>query len=217
MFVGLKMLRDFETVTPQTLVKDAQKILDESKLWMLLVEDGDDLVGYVRKEDITGALPSMITSLEKHEISFLMSRLTIAEILRTDIKKISPETEIEAAADMMHEMNLAGLAVVDRNDTLIGYINRSVMLDVLVEGMGYREGGCRVAVEVEDRPGMLYEAAGIIANMKFSIISASTFLSGDRRLLVFRIAGEDCSSVAAALRERRFKLVESADFQKSWQ
>lgn len=217
MFVGLKMLRDFETVTPQTLVKDAQKILEESKLWMLLVEDGDELVGYVRKEDITGALPSMVTSLEKHEISFLMSKLTIAEILRTDIKKISPETEIEAAADMMHEMNLAGLAVVNENDSLIGYINRSVMLDVLVEGMGYREGGSRVAVVVEDRPGMLYEAAGIIANLKYSIISASTFLSGDSRLLVFRIAADDTAPVVEALAGRGFKLVDSEDFQENWQ
>ena len=32
MYVGLKMLRDFVTVTPQTLVKDAQKQLDDSKL-----------------------------------------------------------------------------------------------------------------------------------------------------------------------------------------
>ncbi len=39
MYVGLKMLRDFVKVTPDTLVKDAQKQLEDSKLWMLLVVD----------------------------------------------------------------------------------------------------------------------------------------------------------------------------------
>lgn len=216
MFVGLKMLRDFETVTPQTLVKDAQKILEDSKLWLLLVVENDKLLGYVRKEDITGALPSMVTSLEKHEITFLMSKLTIAEILKTDIKTVGPETEIEAAADMMHEMNLAGLAVVDENGALMGYINRSVMLDILVDEMGYREGGSRITVEVEDRPGILYEAAGVIANMKISIISASTFFAGEQRMLVFRMATDDPGPVEEVLKERGFKLVEFEDVKSAW-
>ncbi len=97
MYVGLKMLRDFVKVTPQTLVKDAQKQLEDSKLWMLLVVDDEGkLVGYVRKEDISAALPSIMTSLEKHELNYLMSKLTVEKIYRTDIKTVTPETEIEA-------------------------------------------------------------------------------------------------------------------------
>lgn len=217
MFVGLKMLRDFVKVTPKTLVKDAQKMLEDSKLWMLLVVDEDDrLVGYVRKEDISAALPSIMTSLEKHELSYLMSKLTVGKIVRKDIQTVSPETEIEAAADMMYEMNLAGLAVVDENDALIGYINRNVMLDVLTEEMGYREGGSRITIEVADRSGVLYEVAGVIANMKLSIISTGTFFHNGRRIVVVRVDIEDPSSVAAALQERGYKLVGASDFMDAW-
>lgn len=215
MFVGLKMLRNFKTVTPQTLVKEAQSVLEQSKLWMLLVVENDALVGYVRKEDVTGALPCMVA--ENRENKPETCSLTIADILRTDIKTISPETEIEAAADMMHELSLAGLAVVDEHGSLIGYINRCAMLDVLVESMGYREGGCRIALEVEDRSGVLYEAAGIITNLKYSIISASTFLFGEQRMVVFRIAGEDVEPVTTSLKERGFKLVDSSMMQSNWQ
>ncbi|MUM76617.1 CBS domain-containing protein [Pseudodesulfovibrio sp. F-1] len=217
MYVGLKMLRDFVKVTPQTLVKDAQKMLDTSTLWMLLVvnEEGR-LVGYVRKEDISAAMPSIMTSLEKHELNYLMSKLTVEKIYRTDIKTVSPETEIEGAADMMYEMNLAGLAVVDDAGELIGYINRNVMLDVLAEEMGYREGGSRLTLEVEDRSGVLYEVAGVIANMKISIISTGTFFYNGRRIVVVRIDTEDPSPVAAALRERGYKLVAPEDFRGEW-
>jgi len=217
MYVGLKMLRDFVKVTPQTLVKDAQKQLEDSKLWMLLVVDDDGkLVGYVRKEDISAALPSIMTSLEKHELNYLMSKLTVEKIFRTDIKTVTPETEIEGAADMMYEMNLAGLAVVDANSELIGYINRSVMLDVLSEEMGYREGGSRITIEVDDRSGVLYEVAGVIANMKMSIISTGTFFYNGRRVVVVRIDTEDSSPVAAALKDRGYKLVTPEDFSGEW-
>jgi len=217
MYVGLKMLRDFAKVTPQTLVKDAQKQLEDNKQWMLLVVDDEGkLVGYVRKEDISAALPSIMTSLEKHELNYLMSKLTVEKIYRTDIKTVTPETEIEAAADMMYEMNLAGLAVVNEQGDLIGYINRSVMLDVLSEEMGYREGGSRITIEVDDRSGVLYEVAGVIANMKMSIISTGTFFYNGRRVVVVRIDTEDPSTVAAALGERGYKLVAPDDFSGEW-
>ena len=37
MYVGLRMLKNFVTVTPQTLISDAEKMLDEHKLGKLLV------------------------------------------------------------------------------------------------------------------------------------------------------------------------------------
>jgi acetoin utilization protein AcuB len=157
-----------------------------------------------------------MTSLEKHELNYLMSKLTVEKIYRTDIKTVRPETEIEGAADMMYEMNLAGLAVVDDAGELIGYINRNVMLDVLAEEMGYREGGSRLTLEVEDRSGVLYEVAGVIANMKISIISTGTFFYNGRRIVVVRIDTEDPSAVAAALRERGYKLVAPDDFKGEW-
>ena len=217
MFVGLKMLRDFVKVTPDALVKDAQKQMEDNKLWMLLVvgEDGK-LLGYVRKEDISAALPSLVTSLEKHEISYLMSKLTVEQIYRKDIKTVAPETEIEAAADMMYEMNLAGLAVVDEGGELMGYINRNVMLDVLAEQMGSREGGSRLTLETDDRSGVLYEVTGVIANMKMSIISTGTFYYNGRRMVVVRIDADDTSAVSAALADRGYKLVAPEDFEAEW-
>jgi CBS domain-containing protein len=115
MYVGLKMLKDFRKVTPKTPVKDADRFLRESDLWMLLVVDDEsgELVGYVRKEDIAMALPSVMTTLEKHEALYLLAKLTVGRIMRRDITVVPPEMDIEAAAEIMYQKNLAGLAVVD--------------------------------------------------------------------------------------------------------
>jgi acetoin utilization protein AcuB len=217
MYVGLKMLRNFVTVTPKTPVLEAQKLLDQSRLGMLLVVDGGRLMGYVRPEDLSAALPSIMTSLDKHEIKYLMAKLTVERIVRRDIKTIAPETEIEAAADLMFEKNLAGLAVVDHQGALIGYINRSVMLDVLVEEMGHREGGSRITIEATDRTGVLFEVAGVITGMGLSIISTGTFFHDGKRIVVVRVDTRDASPIAAALQERGFKVVGPMDFMHEWQ
>ncbi|CCO22571.1 CBS domain-containing protein [Maridesulfovibrio hydrothermalis] len=216
MYVGLKMLKDFVTVTPETLIKEADKILEDNQLWMLLVKEGEELVGYVTKEDVRAALPSVINSLDKHELSYLLSKITVREVVRKNITTIPPETDIEAAADLMFEMNLSGLAVVNENKKLIGYINRNKMLELLVEEMGLKHGGSRIVVDVEERSGVIYEVAGIISNMKYSIISTGVFHHNNRRMVVVRVDTEDASPIVAAIKERGYKVVGPEDFMDEW-
>lgn len=217
MYVGLRMLRGFQTVTPKTSVAEAQKLLEKQHLWMLLVTDADKLLGYVRSEDIMAALPSVMTTLDKHEALYLIHKLSIDKIMRRDITTVPPEMDIETAANIMFEKNVAGLAVVSARGKLIGYINRTVMLDVLVEEMGLRQGGSRIMFEVEDRPGVLKEVTGLIADMGVSIISTSTFFHKGRRMVVIRLAAEEPSRVEAALTARGYRLETVADFAKEWQ
>ena len=217
MYVGLKMLKDFKKVTPQTPVLDADKLLTGSDFWMLLVvDDNSKLLGYVRKEDIALALPSIMTTLEKHEALYLLSKLTVQKIMRKDIIAVHPEMEIEQAAEIMHQKNLAGLAVVGEQQKLVGYINRSVMLDVLVEEMGLKQGGSRIVFEVEDRTGVLHEVSGIIKELGVSIIATGTFYHNDRRMVVIRLAVDDPCLVAGAIERKGYKLVSAADFEEEW-
>ncbi len=217
MYVGLKMLKDFKKVTPHTSIKDAEKLFRESDFWMLLVVDeGGELVGCIRKEDLALALPSMMTTLEKHEALYLMTKLTVDKVMRRNINTAPPEMEIEAAADIMFRENLAGLAVVDENDRLIGYINRTVMLDLLVEEMGLHRGGSRIVFEVEDRTGVIHEVSGVIKDLGISIISTGTFFHNGARMVVIRLAADDASRAAQAIAERGYRLVSAKDFQEEW-
>lgn len=216
MYVGLKMLKDFVTVTPQTLIKDAEKLLDDSKLWKLLVLEDGKLVGYVRQSDIARALPSLVTSLDKHEINYLLAKLTVDKIMRTNMQSIAPEATIEEAAHRMFEENLAGLAVMDNGGQLLGYINRNVMLSVLVEEMGMKEGGSRIAFSVEDKAGVLAEVAGIINNMGIGIISTGTFFQNGGRMVVIRVATDDASGVEKAIADAGYTIVTPQDFETDW-
>jgi acetoin utilization protein AcuB len=98
----------------------------------------------------------------------------------------------------------------------VGYINRTVMLDVLVEELGLRLGGSRIVFEVADRTGVLHEVSGLIASKGVSIISTATFFHNDRRMVVIRVALDDPSSIAASLQELGYRPVTAEDFVEEW-
>ena len=219
MYVGLKMLKrhQFKTLSPDSPVADAEKLMLDRRLWMMLVvDDQGKLIGYVNKEDVKEALPSRATTLSKHELNYLLSKLTVDKVMRTDVPIIAPEAEIEEAAHRLCRENHAGLAVVDAKNTLIGFINRSVMLEVLVEEMGLDQGGSRIVLEVEDRTGVLHEVSGIIKEMGMSIVSTGTFFHNNRRIVVVRVQTPDPAPVAKALAAVGYTICGPQTFEAEW-
>jgi acetoin utilization protein AcuB len=216
MYVGLAMHKHVPTITSDTLIIKADRMMEENRLWILLVVEDGKLKGYVAKEDIRAALPSGATTFSKHELNYLLSRMTVKELVRKEMPTVTPETEIEVAAKIMHDRDLAGLAVVDRNNRLKGYISRSSMLSVLVEEMGLELGGNRIAIEVEDRKGIMAEISRLFFDLGVNILSTSTFYRGNQRLLVFRIRADDMGAIMKVLQEKGYKIAGPETFEHEW-
>ena len=117
----------------------------------------------------------------------------------------------------MAENDLPGLAVVADSGKLIGYINRSVMLDVLVEEMGLHRGGSRFAIEFKDRPGVMADVSGLISMMGLNFVSAASFYHNDECILVFRVQTADLSPILAELEDRGYAIVGPEKFADQWQ
>ncbi|GAU08188.1 CBS domain-containing protein [Desulfoplanes formicivorans] len=216
MFVGLKMLKDTPTIGPETLVVEADRIMEENRLWMLMVLTNGKLTGYVTREDVRAALPSPATTLSRHELNYLLDELTVKDVVKGNPPCVSPEMEIERAAQIMHEQNLAGLAVVDANQRFLGYISRSVMLDVLVEEMGLNQSGSRICIEVEDKSGVMASVTRLLADMGVNIIATATFYHATARMLVFRIGVEEPEKVVSALKQEGYRVLGPKDVAREW-
>lgn len=216
MYVGLAMLKHVPTITSETLVLKTDRMMEEHKLWVLLVVEDGVLKGYVAKEDIRAALPSGATTFSKHELNYLLSKMTVKKLVRTDMPTVTPETDIEIAAKIMHDQNLAGLAVVDKHNVLKGYISHSSMLAVLIEEMGLDFGGQRITIEAEDRKGLIAEISTFFFNLGVNILSASIFHRASRRLLVFRIQTDDFDGVCQKLTDQGYSIAGPEFFAKEW-
>lgn len=216
MYVGLAMLKHVPTITSQTLVTKADRMMEEHKLWILLVVEDGLLQGYVAKEDIRAALPSGATTFSKYELNYLLSKLTVKNLVRQGMPTVQPETEIEVAAKLMHDHDLAGLAVVNQENKLKGYLSQGSMLAVLIEEMGLELGGQRIAIEAQDRKGLMAEISTFFFDQGINILSTSIFYRGHRRLLVFRIQTDDLQQVHEKLEAQGYLIAGPEYFAPEW-
>ncbi|HET9906977.1 MAG TPA: CBS domain-containing protein [Anaerolineales bacterium] len=112
------------TITPQTTLPEAQRIMFDCKLRRLPVMEKDKLVGIVTLGDLREAKASDATSLSIYEINYLIDRLTAKDIMTPNPITIAPDATIAEAARLMFEHKVGGLPVVD-NGRLIGIITET--------------------------------------------------------------------------------------------
>ena len=86
------MTPDPITVTPETLLMHARKIMDENRIRRLPVVDKKNrLVGMITLHRILEVLPSEATSLSKQERNYMLSRLKVGEVMKKDPVTVSPD------------------------------------------------------------------------------------------------------------------------------
>jgi len=134
------------TVSSETLVMDAQKIMKEKNIRRLPVVDKGKLVGIITKHDILAAAPSPATSLSIHELNYLLSKMKVKEIMKKDPITLPPDTPFEEALRIGQEKKIGAFPVVE-NGKLIGIATESDSIRILTHALGIREEGTRVTIE----------------------------------------------------------------------
>lgn len=163
MYVRSRMTPNPISVPPETPVTEAQVLMRREKIHRLPVVDRDGkLKGIVTEKDLLYASPSPATSLNMYEMSYLLAKLTVGEVMSTNVVTIHEDMPLEEAARVMAENNISGLPVM-RNGQLVGMITESDLFRVMLEMLGGWEGGLRATVRVDDHTGALAQLSGAVA------------------------------------------------------
>ncbi|HEX7588356.1 MAG TPA: CBS domain-containing protein [Anaerolineae bacterium] len=131
------MTPDPITIDPHTTLPEAGRLMKECNIRRLPVIENGRLVGIATLGDIREASPSNATSLSIYELNYLLSRLTVDEIMTRDPISVEPDTSIDAAARLMLERKIGGLPVVD-GGKVIGIITESDIFRLLVSEGEFR-------------------------------------------------------------------------------
>lgn len=132
MKVGEKMTKKVITISPKEGVTVAKHILDEKGIRHLPVVSGGKLVGIITDRDIRRNLPSPATTLEIHEIFYLLEKLQVQKVMTREVISVTPETSIEDAANLFLAHKIGGLPVLD-GECLVGIITEGDVLRALLE------------------------------------------------------------------------------------
>ncbi len=201
MFVKDRMSHPVITVTPDVSIVDALDIMRRERIRrMPVVDKRGHLVGIVTEKDILNASPSSATSLSVWEINYLISKITVAEVMTKDVITVDENTCLEEAARIMADNKIGGLPVM-RGDKVVGIITESDLFKVFLELMGARVPGVRLTVLVPDVPGELAKLARAVADVGGNIISLSTFEGDDpsHKYIVMKIRDADAEALRAAV------------------
>lgn len=195
------MTADPETVTAATPVMEAmQRLRDGGYRRLPVVRDGK-LVGIATDRDLKEATPSKATSLSVYELNYLLSKLTIKEVMTAPVMTIGPDDAIEQAALVMETHRVSGLPVVDHGK-LVGILTITDLLRAFVSFLGLREGGTRVTVDLPDEPGVLARAAEAAPPSNVVAVVTAGVIEGRRRRLVLRVAGDDAEGFPERLKAK---------------
>jgi acetoin utilization protein AcuB len=160
-------------------IEDALKIMRDHGVRRLPVLDRNEkLVGIVSDKDLLYASPSPATSLSVHELHYLLSKLTVKDVMSAPVIKVTEYTPLEEAARIMTDNKIGGLPVM-RDDKLVGIITETDMFKIFLEMLGARSKGVRLSMLVPEVKGVLADITTAIARMGGNIISLGTFYGED--------------------------------------
>jgi acetoin utilization protein AcuB len=168
------MTSDVMTIDEDTSMMKASQIMKENNVRRLPVMHKGKLVGMVTDRDIKEASPSKATTLDVHELYYLLSELKVKDIMSKNIITIGPEDTVEKAAVIMLEHRISGLPVVNDKGKLVGVITQGDIFKVLVSLTGVYRGGIQFAFNLEDRPGSIKEVGDMIRKHGGRMVSILT-------------------------------------------
>jgi acetoin utilization protein AcuB len=205
MLVQHWMTRDVVTVEADTPFLEARLLLKEKNIRHLPVVDRGKLIGVVTDRDVKQAAPSGATTLDIYELNYLLLKMKVRDLVKGEPITIKPTNSVEKAALLMHDHKIGCLPVVDDAGNLVGMITETDLLEVMVEILGYKEKGTRIAFEVPDNPDACQELVHVLRDFRLDLRSLVTCALHTRpgyRDFVIRVKGEQAEALVGELKAK---------------
>ncbi|MBI5935669.1 MAG: CBS domain-containing protein [Chloroflexi bacterium] len=200
MLVGERMSRPPVTIGPEMSIHDVLALFKKERIRRAPIIKGGKLLGIVSEKDLLNASPSQATTLSVWEMNYLLSKLTVSEVMTRDVITVSEDTPIEEAARIMADNKIGGLPVM-KGTRVVGIITETNLFKMFLELMGAREKGVRVTALVEDKPGMLAAITKAVADAGGNFVAFGQFIGEDvhTRVITCKVNGMNQAQVKKSL------------------
>ena len=175
MFVADRMTKHPISVTSNATVGEVDRLMKKNKFHRMLIIDNGKLVGYLSDRDIMRVTPSPATSLSKFEIRSLLDKLSVKDIMKTNVVTVNEDATIEEAALIMYQNKVGGLPVISEVGAVVGIITATDILKTFVNVMGLPRGGkIRMTLSVGNEIGVVAAITKIFADDGVNLDSVIT-------------------------------------------
>lgn len=180
------------TVTPQTTVMEAVRLLTGNRIRHLPVVEGKRVVGMVTDRDLKRVAAS--------------PAIPVSGVMTKPVITVKPDSLIEEAAQLLVAHKIGGLPVVEE-DRLVGILTETDVLEAFVELVGIQRRTTRLEIAVERRPEALRalgEALQAQGGDIVSIVMGRRPGPSGKEVLVVRVEAPDLDRLLADMRRVGF-------------
>lgn len=174
MLVSNWMSKPVITINAAASMQDASALLKENRIRILPVMENQKLVGIVTDRDLKRASASDATSLEIHELLYLLSKIKVKNIMTRNPITVQPDLSIEETAQILLKNRISAVPVVDSNARVVGIISQTDLFKVLTNLTGVDKKGIQFAFVIEDRPGSIKQITDIVRSYGGHLVSILT-------------------------------------------
>ncbi|MCR4432679.1 MAG: CBS domain-containing protein [Caldiserica bacterium] len=206
MFVKNHMTPNPITVEPNTPIFEALNLMKKHRIKQLPVVEDGKLLGLVTERDLLTVSPSPATTLSIYEINYLLSRMTVKEVMIKSPARISPDATIEEAAVIMREHRFGSLLVME-GENLVGIITESNLFEALIKIFGFRRPGVRLVLEAENKLGTLADLLGIVRDHQINVIGLACIELGEKVQIMLRLSTSQVSPLVEELKTKGYNVL----------
>ncbi len=156
------MTKTVVTIDPNDSMQEAIRLMKDRNIRMLPVLKKGALIGIVTDRDVKRSSASDATTLEIHELLYLVSKIKIKDIMTKDPISVPFDYTIEETAEVLLKNKISGAPVVNHDGRLVGTITQVDIFRALISLTGVGSRGIQFAFRLEDRPGSIKEVADVI-------------------------------------------------------
>lgn len=210
MLIVERMSQSVITIHPDVPVQEAIALMTKEGIRRLpVVDQRGQLIGIVTNLDLLHASPSDATSLSVWELNYLISKITVDEIMSKDVITVAKDLPVEEAARIMADNKIGGLPVLE-DHTVIGIITETDLFKIFLELLGAREAGIRITALMPDMQGELAKLTKIIWSLGGNIVVLTQALgeSSENRLVTVKVSGVDIKDLQKAVEPEIEKLID---------
>ncbi len=188
------MAKDVLNVSENTSLMRTTQLMKEHSIRRLPVVTNGKLTGIITDRDVKDASPSKASSLDIHELYYLLSEMKVKDVMTNNPMTLVDTDSLEKAAQVMLENKISGLPIVDSSDQLIGLLSETDIMQGFVHSTGIKDNTAQYVYDLPDIPGAITDIIKIIrsnnatvANIHISFEDAE--LESEKRV-TFRVAVE---------------------------
>ena len=165
------MTTNVVTIPSNTSLLEARRIMAAHNVKRLPVVDKNKLIGIVAKETLDHSGPSQLTTFSIHELTYMLNKITIAEVMSKKLVTLPPDATAEEGVATAQSHKVGSVLIVDKGN-LVGIVTtKDMFYKILNPILGINMPGSRIVIQDCSEPDALKKVLDAVATAGAKVMS----------------------------------------------